>query len=246
MKKNLLLFTCFFLLPFLIKAQSPSVELFKQVFDAEMQKLLSPGFTRRTMNFIKVTPGTSSGGYYPFKVTAYVHDYAPGYPKNKYYGQTCLGKMEGWKFDMRKDEFGDWILQGRFTVTDGECKDNPSEGAEAIPLSGVPGIPYRKTNIADKTNKTIFDKSSPSTSRLYLGEYACYGTGGRLMAGMGFHLLSNRRYYDLDKQRGGTYIYHAANATITFAGGFLSGQIGKNVKQTGFQLSNTVTAEPWR
>lgn len=51
-------------------------------------------------------------------------------------------------------------------------------------------------------------------------------------------------YYDLCKQRGGTYNYNAQNATITFHGGVLSGQVGKKAKTTGFQLSNPVTAEP--
>ncbi len=75
--------------------------------------------------------GTSNGGYYPFKVTTYMHDCGAGYPANRYYGQTCLRKMEAWKFDMRKDDFGEWIVQGRFTVMgeDAVCKENPSEGA---------------------------------------------------------------------------------------------------------------------
>lgn len=228
------------------ESQKPSVETFKQVFEAHMQKLRPEGFTKRTISFVQVTPGTANGGYYPFKVTAYVHDYGPGYPANRYYGQTCLGFMEGWKFDMLKDASGEWIVQGRFTVADNNCKDNPSEGAEAIALKDVPGTPYTATKKAagDSVQKKTADKSTGS--QLYIGEYACYGTGGQMMTGMGFTLLPNGKYYDLDKQRGGSYVYNATNATISFKGGFLDGQVGKNVKNTGFQLSNTVNAEPWR
>jgi hypothetical protein len=39
---------------------------------------------------------------------------------------------------------------------------------------------------------------------------------------------------------------HSQKATIEFNNGFLGGQTGKNVKQTGFQFPNTVYAEPWR
>lgn len=250
MRKILFTFiTCIFLyVPG--KAQSPSVEVFKKVFNDHMQKLISPGYTKRNICFVQVTPGTPNGGYYPFKVTAYVHDYGPGYPANKYYGQTCLGKMDGWKFDMRKDAFGDWIVQGRFSVTKSECKDNPSEGAESIPLASVPAPPYKPGAVNNtKNNPATKTQQKPTESvfaNLYLGEYACYGTGGRLMAGMGFILLPGGKYFDVDKKRGGTYTYSSLTSTIRFNGGFLSGQVGKNVKQTGFQLSSTVTAEPWR
>jgi hypothetical protein len=244
MKKNVVFFLTCALVSFSSCSQKPSVELFKQVFNAHMQKLRPEGYTKRTINFVQVTPGTPNGGYYPFKVTAYVHDYGPGYPSNHYYGQTCLGKMDGWKFDLLKNDFGEWTVQGRFTA-DNECKNNPSEGAEAIPLSSVPGTSYTKTEtpVIEKTQQKT---SEANASKLYLGQYACYGTGGRLMAGMGFYLLPGGSYYDLDKQRGGTYTYNAQDATISFHGGFLSGQIGKKVKMTGFQLTNTVNAEPWR
>ena len=67
-----------------------------------------------------------------------------------------------------------------------------------------------------------------------------------MITGMGFILLSNGKYYDLDKKRGGSYSYNKQLATIRFIGGFLSGQQGTGVKQTGFKLSNTVNAEPYR
>ena len=40
--------------------------------------------------------------------------------------------------------------------------------------------------------------------------------------------------------------YDAGGSTIKFRGGFLDGQVGKNVRTTGFSLSSTVSCEPWR
>jgi hypothetical protein len=242
------IFVSVFFLSNALKAQ-PTVEQFKQQFYAQMQKLKPSDVTRRNISFVEVVKGSPNGGYYPFKVTAYVHDYSPGYPANHFYGQTCVRKFDGLKYDMLKDNFGGWNIQGKFTASldDTKCANNPSQGAEAIPLASVQGTVYN----AKQTNQAL-PSAAPQKStadkngNLYVGEYACYGTGSRLMAGMGFTLKPNGTYTDIDNKRGGTYTYNAQKATISFNGGFLSGQVGKNVTQAGFQLSNTVTAEPWR
>ena len=80
---------------------------------------------------------------------------------------------------------------------------------------------------------------------LVLGEYACYGTGGRLMAGLGFHLHADGRYVDLDGARAGRYTYDRAGSAVAFRGGLLDGQTGRNVGPSGFDLSSTVHCEPW-
>ena len=121
------------------KAQAPTTAQFQQALEAQLQQLKPTGYTVRTVRFEDVRPGRPNGGYYPFQVTASIHDYGPGYPANNFYGATCLGKMEKWKFDMRKDDFGGWIVQGRMTVSDAICKDNPSAGVSAIPLASVRG-----------------------------------------------------------------------------------------------------------
>ena len=230
-----------------VKAQQPGVEEFKKVFEAQLQKLIPNGYKKRTVKFVSVIKGTPNSGYYPFKVVAYIHDYNAGYPPNAYYGTTCLSKMDGWKFDMRKDDFGEWIVQGSFTViNEVECKDNLSEGAQSISLDGVPGTVYDNTKKND-TKPPVSGNTKPEiTSKLYIGQYACYGTRGALLTGMGFTLFDNGTYADLDGKRAGKYQYNATASTINFIGGFLGGQTGKNVKTTGFQISNTVNAEPWR
>lgn len=227
----------------------PTVEQFKQAFEVQMQKLTPEGF-KRTIVFQNVVKGQANGGYYPFKVEGYVHDYSAGYPANHYYGQTCLGKIDGFTYEMHKDEFGKWIVQGRFTVTTNykDCKDNPSQGAEAIPLANVPGTVYHASNTGSSATVTNANTNTTdnSASKLYIGEYASYGYGNRILAGMGFRLNNDGSYTDIDNKRGGRYVYDSKNATITFNGGFLDGEIGRNVKLTGFQLSNTVSCEPWR
>lgn len=230
--------------PLVLHAQGrPSVDDFKREFDAAMQKLRPTGFTARTLLFESVRAGTPSGGYFPFVVTATLHDYGPGYPANRYYGQTCVGRMDGWKFDMRRGDGGEWIVQGRMTVTGRECKDNPSAGASATPLATLPGTPG-----ATATPGSASSTSAPAQAAgsLHVGEYACYGTGGRLMAGMGFRLQAGNRYQDIDNARGGAYTYDVRAATITFRDGFLDGQTGRNVRASGFALSSTVSCEPWR
>jgi hypothetical protein len=225
------------------EAAQPSVEQFKQVFEEQMQKLKPVGFTVRTVLFQEVRPGKANGGKYPFQVSATIHDYGPGYPPNHFYGSTCVGKMDKWKFDMRPDDFGGWIVEGRMTA-DSVCKDNPSEGVSAIPLAGLPGTTAEKAPPADM--KTAPPPEARETGNLYVGEYACYGAGNRLMAGMGFHLKPGGKYHDVDGERGGSYAYDARAATISFRGGFLDGQVGRNVRSTGFQLSSTVSCEPFR
>ena len=224
----------------------PSTEDFKAAFVKELQQLLPEGYEKRTIKIVEVIPGAVNSGTYSYKVTAYIHDYDEGYPPNQYYGQTCLGKMDGYRFTMHKDDFGEWLVQGRFTVPDANCKTNTAEGVRSIPLETVPGTIYTKGSNAGKGTEKTQPAKEVTASTLYIGEYASYGTGGRMMAGMGFTLLVNGKYHDLDKGRAGVYVYNKQKGTITFNGGFLDGQIGKNVNANGFDLSATVHCEPWR
>ena len=249
MKKNLVyLFILLHLFSSSSSAQSGTVDQFKKAFYDHLQLLIPAGYEKRTVKFISVIQGANTGGFQNFKVTAYVHDYEEGYPTNRYWGQTCWTKIDGLNYTMRKDAFGEWLVQGRFTVLEPknhDCKDNVAQGVAFFPLDGLPGNVYNPSAV-NTTTKTTATKQTTNAGQLYIGEYACYGTGGRLMAGMGFILLPGGKYYDVDKGRGGSYVYNAGTATISFVGGFLSGQKGKNVTMDGFQISNTVRAEPWK
>lgn len=222
------------------QAQQPTVDQFKQVLNAQLQALKPQGTSVRTVLFQAVRALPQKSGYYPFEVTLNIHDYGPGYPPNHFYGATCVGHMDKWQFDMLKNEAGRWIVQGRMTVTDKPCKDNPAEGVSSMPLAGLTGEPA-------PTGMPAADApGAKPTATLYMGEFACYGAGNKLMAGMGFLLKPGNKYTDVDGGRGGTFVFDAAAATITFRGGFFDGQIGRHVKTTGFDLSQTVHCEPWR
>jgi hypothetical protein len=223
---------------------APTAADARQVLNAQLQKLTPVGVTKRTVLFETVTARAPSGGYYPFIVTATIHDYSPGYPANRFYGETCVGRMDKWTFDLRDNGAGSWIAQGRMTVSDRVCHKNPSEGVSAVAADSLPGKPAEQRTAAASAPTGGTEKSA--SGNLYLGEYACYGTGGRLMAGMGFRLLAGGKYIDLDSKRGGSYRYDTGTATVSFSGGFLDGQKGSNVRTTGFQISSTVNCEPWR
>ncbi|HYV96260.1 MAG TPA: hypothetical protein VE967_02265 [Gemmatimonadaceae bacterium] len=224
--------------PCVLNAQ-PTVEQFKQVMNAQLQKLKGGPKVVRTVLFQNVRAGRANGGRYPFEVTAVIHDYDPGYPPNRYYGQTCIGEISAWPFDMLKNDMGDWMVQGRMTA-DAKCTPNKTEGVASVPLaslkgeSAAPGMPASTP------------ASAADRAQLYLGEYACYGVGSRLMAGMGFKLEAGGKYAGVDGTGAGTYVRDVAAATITFHGGKFDGQVARNVKNTGFQLSQTVSCEPWR
>ena len=225
-----------------VSAQQPTIAQFEQTLEAQLQGLKPQGTSVRTVRFEAAQAGKPKGGYFPFLVTASIHDYGTGYPPNNYFGETCVGKMTNEKFDMVKDDFGRWMVQGRMTASDHVCKRNPAEGVSSIPLAGIAGSPASNAPAPRASASTT---KSPATT-LYIGEWACYGFGNRIMAGMGFVLDSKGGYADTDGARGGKYSYNAAGSTLTFRGGFLDGQVGKNVKTTGFDISATVSCEPWR
>jgi hypothetical protein len=221
----------------------PTVDDLKRALNSQLQKLKSGGFEVRTVLFDQVIAGRPTGSVQPFQVTATIHDYGRGDPPNRYYGQTCVGRMDKWTFKLSKDEFDEWVVDGRMTVTDRVCKDNPAEGVSATPVTTLTGTPAPPPSTSTSSAPS---RPAPAGDLLTRGEYACYGTGGRLMVGMGFHLRPAGTYDDLDGTRGGTYTFDAQQATVRFAGGFLDGQVGRNVTKAGFAISSTVNCEPWK
>ena len=217
-------------------AQAPSPDVLKQVLSKTLLGLRPEGYTERQVLFQSVTANPKKGAFYPFTVTAIIRDYNPGYPPNRYYGTTCVRKMDGWIFNLSPGANGQWAVDGMMTVTNtSTCTDNPSAGVSSVPLATLSGTPA----------PTGTPAAAPA-AELHIGEWACYGTGGRLMAGMGFRLQPNGAYVDLDNKRAGRYTHNKAAGTITFQGGFLDGQTGRSLKPNSFQISNTVSCEPWR
>jgi hypothetical protein len=65
------------------------------------------------------------------------------------------------------------------------------------------------------------------------GEYACAGSGGGILLGLGFRLAADGVYTDIDGKNPGRVTYSADGSAVTFVGGHLDGQHGRNVRNGG-------------
>ncbi len=81
-----------------------------------------------------------------------------------------------------------------------------------------------------------------SAQELKKGEYACYGSGGRIMAGMGFKVSPGGRYTDLDNKEKGSYTIKGDK--VAFKGGHMDKMEGRNLKKNGFTLGRA-NCEPY-
>jgi hypothetical protein len=67
------------------------------------------------------------------------------------------------------------------------------------------------------------------------GEYACAGSGGTLLIGLGFRLRADGSYTDLDGKSAGRVVF--SGSTVKFVGGHLNGYVGTNVRGgTNFEI----------
>jgi len=232
-------------------AQAPTVETFKQAMTKSLQKLMITGYTQRDVRFVSVLAGNLKNGAYPFRATIVVRDYGPGYPKNRYYGQTCVGKLVDEDYYMLPDDFGGWKVQGKLTppASTQTCKNNPAEGVSSIPaerLEGTPsgaGAPAPPAATGKKTGAQTGGTGNAGGGSLTTGEWACYGSGGRALIGLGFKVQASGTYTDLDNKSRGTYVF--SGSTITFKGGHLDGQVARSVGGGRFNIGTT-TCEPYR
>ena len=78
---------------------------------------------------------------------------------------------------------------------------------------------------------------------LRVGEYACYGSGGRIMIGLGFKVTAPGRFTDLDGKNPGTYVI--TGSTINFRGGHLDGQQGRELNGANFRIGAQASCEPF-
>jgi hypothetical protein len=203
-------------------ADAPTADVLKQVLQKRLLSLKPGGMTERNVLFEDVKAGSPSGGGYPFQVTATVRDYGPGYPKNKFYGETCVGRMEKWPFVLRRDAFGEWQVEGRMTITEGrECKRNPSAGVSSMPLSGLHGSPA-PAGTAKTASAAPRPPAQTATGRPAAGSYECWHFSSARM-GLNFTLEDRGRYLDAGK-KSGTYAFDAASHKVAFKGGALDGQ----------------------
>lgn len=95
---------------------------------------------------------------------------------------------------------------------------------------------------ARKINKPVAYNLTGSAGSLKLGEYACYGSGGQVLIGLGFKVLAGNRYTDLDNKEHGTFTI--SGDSVTFRGGHLDGQVGQNLKDFKFTI-HSASCEPF-
>ena len=89
----------------------------------------------------------------------------------------------------------------------------------------------------------LFALAAQAAGGLKPGEYACYGSGGTALMGLGFKILDASHYNDLDGKSPGTYAVNGN--TVAFHGGHLSGYSGVNLKNNKFELSgHMIGCEP--
>jgi hypothetical protein len=77
----------------------------------------------------------------------------------------------------------------------------------------------------------------PATAAgLQAGEYACSGSGGTILIGLGFKLRADGSYTDLDGKNSGRVVYEGSG--LRFVGGHLDGQRGSNIRGNSFQINS--------
>ncbi len=110
-------------------------------------------------------------------------------------------------------------------------------------------IVHSESNLKPTKTKMVDQNSQPtkpstsSGSGLKIGEYACYGSGGRIMIGLGFKVLAGNRYTDLEGGNRGTFV--VAGDTVKFRGGHLGGQTGRDLKSYNFTIGANAGCEPF-
>ncbi len=199
-----------------LSAQNPSPDVLKQVLTKRLLALKPDGMTERQVLFQEVRAGTATGGEYPFQVTAAIRDYGPGYPANRYYGQTCVGHFDKVRFALHRDEFGEWTVEGAMTppLATRECKPNPSAGVSSIPVSALAGTPAPAGSPAAAP-------VTPQASGVSMGSYECWGNGSARML-LNFSIRSASQYTGSDGKPG-SYSYDPSSGRISFRGGALDG-----------------------
>lgn len=81
----------------------------------------------------------------------------------------------------------------------------------------------------------------PGPAGLRVGEYACYGSGGRIL--FGFKVLAGNRYADLEGSGSGSF--SISGTSVSFRGGSLGGQVGRDLRGHSFTLASKAECEPY-
>lgn len=192
---------------------------FQQAFEKKLLQIKTSDYSERQVVFQQVRQGARSGGSYQFFVTAMVRDYNAGYPKNRYYGQTCVGRFNNAEMTMSPNGFGQWDIEGRLTpdMSLRTCKDNPAEGQSSFPLASLPGSPAPRGAAAQPAAAA----GGGGGGSVATGSYECWANGQARML-LNFTVTGAGRYRDAEGKNG-AFTFDSTTARITFRGGLLDG-----------------------
>ncbi len=103
--------------------------------------------------------------------------------------------------------------------------------------------PAIETRNTETSQPAAAQATSNVSTGLRLGEYACYGSGGRILAGFGFIVLAGGRYTDMDASSSGSFV--VAGDTVTFHGGHLDETVGRALSNNNFRIGAQADCEPF-
>jgi hypothetical protein len=204
-----------FVHPLLYAQARPSVDTFKQVLTQHLVQLHRDGFPQRHVLFQNVYPGGGGSGTYEFQVSLLIHDYGPGYPRNRYFGSTCVGRLDGTFTMMVNSNTHQWTVEGRMTpgLENTTCKNNPSDGVSSIPLASLSGSEAQPGAPAAPVGGQTPAGAIPD------GSYECWANGQARML-MNFQVTGGNSY--TGQGRAGSYAMDGTGR-VTFRGGNLDG-----------------------
>lgn len=209
--------------PVALGAAAPNVDTLKQALEKKLQKLRPDGMSERNVLFNDVRAGQGNAGSYPFRVSLTIRDYGAGYPRNHYYGQTCVSKIEQGVYTLSPDDFGGWNVEGRMTpdLSEKKCQNNPSAGVSSMPLSGLAGTPAPSGKVEAVSSTAAPSQARPAAGGVVApGPYECW-SNGEARGGMNFTVKGNGQYVDSDG-KSGSFTVMPSTGKMTFNSGGLS------------------------
>ncbi len=199
---------------------APTADTLKQVLTRKLLSLRPDGVTERNVLYQDVVAGRPTGGTYPFRATLVIRDYGPGYPANRYYGETCVARITGWTYQLSVDDLGAWQVEGRMTpdLSQRTCQPNPSAGVSSQPLTGLSGV------AAPEAPAPVAARRAPAAAAgagVAAGAYECWANGEARML-LNFTVSGAGQYVGADRMPG-RFRLDARTSRMTFAGGALDG-----------------------
>ena len=192
----------------------PIADTLKQVLEKKLQKLKPAPNGERNVLFQQVLPGKAN----KFQVTGLIRDYDPGYPPNKYYGRTCVNKIDGYIFTLIPGDFG-WDVEGRMTpdMSNQKCVNNPAAGVSSIPLATLSGS-------AAPSGPVAASLDVQRAGGVALGTYECWSNGQARML-WNFKITGNGTYTGSGGAPG-RFAFDTGSTRINFRGGSLDNAFG--------------------